>query len=127
MPKTEIRTSLVPSPIGSYSQAVRHGDTLYLAGQVGLDAATRTLVSEDVTEQTRQTLRNLGHVIAAAGGSLNDLVTVRVFISDQAEFAGMNLAYGEFFEPPYPARTTVSTGLAPGLKVEIDGIAVLGG
>jgi reactive intermediate/imine deaminase len=125
MTKQDIVTDLAPTPVASYSQAVKVGTTLYLAGQGGFDAKTGQLVGEGIKEQTRQTLQNLKYVVEAAGGSMNDFVTVRVFISEHGEFPGMNEVYGEFFDKPYPARTTVSAGLGPGMKVEIDGIAVL--
>lgn len=126
MAKTEISTERAPAPVASYSQGVRLGNTLYLAGQGGFDAKTGELVGEDVRDQTRQTLQNLKYVVEAAGGNMNDIVTVRVFISEHSEFVGMNEVYGEFFEKPFPARTTVSAGLGPGMKVEIDAIAILG-
>ncbi len=125
MTKQDIVTDLAPKPVAAYSQAVKVGNTLYLAGQGGFDAKTGQLVGEGIQEQTRQTLQNLKYVVEAAGGSMNDFVTVRVFISEHGEFPGMNEVYGEFFDKPYPARTTVSAGLGPGMKVEIDGIAVL--
>lgn len=127
MTKQEITTDLAPMPVAAYSQAVKIGTSLYLAGQGGFDAKTGQLVGEDIRDQTRQTLQNLKYVIEAAGGTMNDIVTVRVYINEHAEFAGMNEVYGEFFEKPYPARTTVSAGLGPGMKVEIDAIAVLAG
>jgi len=126
MAKQAIYTDKAPTPVASYSQAVRRGDMLFLAGQGGFDATTGRLVGDDIGEQTRQTLRNLQHVLEAAGGSWDDVVTVRVFVTEHAEFAGMNAAYSEFFSEPYPARTTVFCRLAPGMKVEIDAIAVLG-
>lgn len=125
MSKSEITTDLAPKPVASYSQATRQGNTLYFAGQAGIDAKTGKLVSDDVREQTRQTLRNLSYVAEAAGCTMDDFVTIRVFINEHSEFAGMNEVYGEFFQSPYPARTTVSAGLGPGMKVEIDGVAVL--
>ncbi|MEV8136758.1 RidA family protein [Microbacterium aurantiacum] len=125
MAKTAISTPLTPTPVASYSQAVRRGNQLFLAGQGGFDATTGELAGPGVREQTRQTLQNLQHVVEAAGGTMDDIVTVRVFISEHGEFAGMNEVYGEFFTEPYPARTTVSAGLGPGMKVEIDAIAIL--
>lgn len=127
MPKTPISTPHAPTPVASYSQAVRHGNQLFLAGQGGFDASTGQLVGPDVQSQTRQTLLNLKHVVEAAGGTMDDIVTVRVFISNHDEFAGMNEVYREFFTEPFPARTTVSAGLGPGMKVEIDAIAILEG
>ena len=126
MKKQAIYTDKAPTPVASYSQAVRHGNMLFLAGQGGFDAATGALVGDDIGDQTRQTLRNLQYVLEAAGGSWDDVVTVRVFVTEHAEFAGMNAAYSEFFAEPFPARTTVFCRLAPGMKVEIDAIAVFG-
>lgn len=127
MSKSVISTPLAPTPVASYSQAVRRGNQLFLAGQGGFDATSGELAGPGVREQTRQTLQNLRHVVEAAGGTMGDIVTVRVFISEHSEFAGMNEVYGEFFNEPYPARTTVSAGLGPGMKVEIDAIAILEG
>lgn len=123
--KKQIHTTLAPTPVAAYSQAVRHGDMVFLAGQGGFDGATGQLVGADVASQTRQTLMNLKSVIEAAGATMDDFVTVRVFISDHAEFAEMNRVYQEFFSEPFPARTTVSAGLGPGMKVEIDAIAIV--
>lgn len=125
MTTQKITSTLSPAPVASYSQGLRVGSHLYLAGQGGFDVATGELVGPGVREQTRQTLQNLKNVIEEAGGSMADVVSVRVFISEHSEFAGMNEAYGEFFVDPYPVRTTVSAGLAPGMKVEIEAIAVL--
>lgn len=127
MTKQQIVTELAPVPVASYSQGIMTSGLLYLAGQGGFDASTGNLVGNDVESQTRQTLRNLQYVIEAAGGSMSDIVTVRVYLSEHSEFGGMNEVYGEFFEEPYPARTTVSAGLGPGMKVEIDAIAHLAG
>jgi 2-iminobutanoate/2-iminopropanoate deaminase len=125
MSKQAIYTDKAPAPVASYSQAVRHGNMLFLAGQGGFDASTGNLVGDGIEEQTRQTLRNLQYVLEAGGGSWDDVVSVRVFVTEHAEFAGMNAVYGEFFSEPYPSRTTVFCRLAPGMKVEIDAVAVL--
>jgi reactive intermediate/imine deaminase len=125
MNKEAVFTEKAPQPVASYSQAVRKGNLLFLAGQGGIDAHTGALVSEAIEDQTRQTLRNLQYVLEEAGASWADVMSVRVFVSEHAEFAGMNSVYGEFFRAPFPARTTVFCRLAPGMKVEIDAIAVL--
>jgi reactive intermediate/imine deaminase len=125
MSKVTISTDKSPTPVAAYSQGVRVGAVLYLAGQGGFDPTTGELAGPDIQRQTRQTLTNLRNVVEAAGGTMDDLVAVRVFITDHAEFPGMNEVYGEFFSEPYPVRTTVTAGLAPGMKVEIDGIAHL--
>jgi 2-iminobutanoate/2-iminopropanoate deaminase len=127
MSKQAIHTDKAPTPVASYSQAIRKNGMLFLAGQGGFDACTGELVGEGIEEQTRQTLQNLQYVLEAAGATWDDVVSVRVFVTDHSEFAGMNSVYGEFFSEPFPARTTVFCQLAPGMKVEIDAVAVLDG
>jgi 2-iminobutanoate/2-iminopropanoate deaminase len=127
MIKQAVTTAKAPRPVASYSQAVRKGNVLALAGQGGIDAGTGELVGPGVAEQTRQALQNLQYVLEEAGASWDDVISVRVFVTDHAEFAGMNEVYGEFFAAPYPARTTVFCRLAPGMKVEIDALAVVDG
>lgn len=120
-----ISTDAAPTPRAAYSQAVRHGRLLFLSGQVGVDPATGRLVSDDVADQTRQTLTNLGAVLAAAGASWADLVSVRVYLVDQGDYLAMNTVYDAAMTTPYPARTTIYCGLNPGNKVEMDAVAVL--
>ncbi|WP_104522791.1 RidA family protein [Blastococcus atacamensis] len=127
MSKQAIFTDKAPAPVASYSHAVKANGMLFLAGQGGFDVRTGQLVGDGIEEQTRQTLQNLQHVLEAGGASWDDVVSVRVYVTEHAEFAGMNQVYGEFFTEPYPARTTVFCQLAPGMKVEIDAVAVLGG
>jgi reactive intermediate/imine deaminase len=117
---------MAPKPVAAYSQAIRNQNMLFLAGQGGIDAATGQFVSDGVDDQTRQTMRNLTHVLEAGGATWDDVVSVRVFVVDHAEFQEMNAVYGEFVDEPYPARTTVFCGLAPGMKVEIDCVAMVG-
>lgn len=112
-----------PPPAGPYSPCVRIGALVAAAGQAGFDA-NGTLV-EGVGEQTRQTLRNLLANLASAGASETDIISMRVFLTDPAQFGEMNQAYAEFFTAPYPARTTVYVTLPEGMLVEIDAMAVL--
>lgn len=124
MAKVEIRTSEAPTPVAAFSQGVRKGNVLQVAGQVAFDASG-TIVADTVAEQTRQALRNVNAVLAAAGASMDDVIMLRVFLTDTSHFAEMNQAYGEFVSEPYPARTTVYVGLPAGLLVEIDALAVV--
>lgn len=124
--RTAVTTSDAPAPVAAYSQAVRAGgDVIAVAGQVGIDPATGEVASADVAGQTRQTLTNLAAVLAAGGSSLDDVIQLRVFLTDRADFAAMNEVYAEFMPDPAPARTTVFVGLAEGLLVEIDALAVV--
>lgn len=126
MAKTEIRTADAPTPVAAFSQGVRKGPILQVAGQVAFDPATGGIVGDTVAEQTRQALRNVVAVLAAGGASLADVVMLRVYLTDTAHFAEMNAAYSEFVtEEPFPARTTVYVGLPAKLLVEIDALAVV--
>ena len=114
-----------PQPVGPYSQAVRVGDTLWLAGQVGLDPESGALVEGGVAAQTERALANLGAVLEAAGMGLGDVVEVQVFLADLGDFAAMNAVYADAFPPPAPARTTVGVSALPlGAAVEIRAVAV---
>ncbi|WP_447003404.1 RidA family protein [Saccharothrix isguenensis] len=126
MQKTEIRTADAPAPVAAFSQGVRKGPILQVAGQVAFDPATGAVVGDTVAEQTRQALRNVVAVLKAGGASLADVVMLRVYLTDTAHFADMNAVYDEVVtEEPFPARTTVYVGLPAGLLVEIDALAVL--
>jgi reactive intermediate/imine deaminase len=114
-----------PPPGGAYSQAIRVGDLLFLAGQ-GPFAADGALVEGSVAEQTRQALTNLDAVAREAGGSLRQAVRVGVYLSSLEHFVEMNETYAEFFEEPFPARTTIQSDLVR-FDVEIDAVVWLGG
>ncbi|GLZ36074.1 reactive intermediate/imine deaminase [Lentzea sp. NBRC 105346] len=127
MSKVEIRTDDAPAPPARFSQGVRKGNILQVAGQVAFDAATGSVVGTTVAEQTRQTFSNVEAVLKAGGASLADVVMLRVFLTDVSHFAEMNGVWDSVFagvEAP-PARTTVYVGLPAGLLVEIDALAVL--
>ncbi len=126
MPTLEaIHTDNAPKAIGPYSQAVRVGSFIHTAGQVALDPATGQLVEGGIEAQTRQVLRNLSHVLDAAGSSLRHVVKTTVFLKDMGEFAQMNTVYGEMFGEHRPARSTVQVAALPrGAAVEIECVAV---
>jgi len=120
-----ISTALAPLPIGPYSQAVRTGDVLWLAGQVGIDPSTGRLVEGGTAAEARQALENLGAVLAAAGFSFGDVVQAQVFLADIADFSVVNPVYAERFEREPPARATVAVAALPGgARVEIQMVAV---
>ncbi len=125
MSKSIISTAHAPGAIGTYSQAVRAGDTVYLSGQIGLDPETMTLV-EGIDAQIIRVLDNLQAVARAAGGDLGDLVRVTVYLTDLAHFAKVNEAMARYFSAPFPARAAVGVASLPrGALVEIDGVMVL--
>ncbi|HEY7813718.1 MAG TPA: Rid family detoxifying hydrolase [Nakamurella sp.] len=126
MPKIAITTKDAPAPVASYSQAVRKGDILQVAGQGGTDPATGDYAGATVAEQTAQTLRNIQAILRAAGGDFDDVMMMRVYLTDVEHFAEMNSVYSTFVGEPFPARTTVYVGLPEGMLVEIDALAVLG-
>ncbi|MEJ5211249.1 MAG: RidA family protein [Burkholderiales bacterium] len=126
MSRQIIRTDQAPQAIGTYSQAVRVGDTVYLSGQIGLDPASMTLV-EGIENQIHQVFRNLRAVAQAAGGSLADVVKLNVFLTDLGHFARVNEIMAQYFREPYPARAAVGVASLPrGALVEADAVMVIG-
>jgi reactive intermediate/imine deaminase len=113
MQRQIIRTERAPKAIGPYSQAVRVGDTVYLSGQIALDPATGELVSGDITAQTRRVLDNLQAVASAAGGSLDHVVKLTVFLTDMAHYAKVNELMLQYFHEPFPARAAVAVAALP--------------
>ncbi|MCB5225208.1 RidA family protein [Alishewanella sp. 16-MA] len=123
MSKVIIRTDAAPAAIGTYSQAVKIGTTVYLSGQIPLVPATMQFVSDDFAEQTHQVFKNLAAVCEAAGGSLNDMVKVNIFLIDLSQFAVVNQIMSQYFAEPYPARAAVQVSALPrGAQIEIDGV-----
>ncbi|MEX1196499.1 MAG: RidA family protein [Pseudohongiellaceae bacterium] len=121
-----ISTSRAPEAIGPYSQAVRAGNTVYLSGQIPLDPTTMTLVSGGIEIQIKQVLDNLQAVADAAGGDLDALARITIYLTDLNDFATVNDIMAQRFNPPYPARATVQVAALPkGAAVEIDAIMVL--
>lgn len=126
MSRQIIHTDSAPAAIGPYSQAVKAGTTVYLSGQIPLDPATMELVSDDVAAQARQVFNNLAAVCDAAGGSLGKIVRVGIYLTDLARFAEVNAVMAEFFDAPYPARSTIEVSALPrGARVEVDAVMVL--
>lgn len=124
--KETIQTDKAPAAIGTYSQAVKAGNTVYLSGQIGLDPQTMELV-DGIEAQIRRVFDNLTAVTAAAGGSMNDIVKLSVFLTDLAHFALVNAMMEEYFAQPYPARAAVGVASLPkGALVEADGVMVFG-
>ena len=126
-----IRTADAPAPAHTFSQGVRRGPFVQVSGQGPVDPATNEyLFPGDVAAQTRRTLQNVEAILAAAGASFDDVLMLRVYLTDRADFAAMNDAYGEFISARtgvLPARTTVFTGLPrEEMLVEIDALAVTG-
>lgn len=126
MSKQVIHTDKAPQAIGPYSQAVRAGNTVYLSGQIPLIPETMEIISEDIKEQTTQVFKNLQAVCEAAGGSLNDIVKLNVFMTDLGNFTAVNEVMMTFFNAPYPARAAMGVRALPkNVAVEIEGIMVL--
>ncbi|PBJ82844.1 reactive intermediate/imine deaminase [Lysobacteraceae bacterium NML93-0399] len=127
MPRTPISTPDAPAAIGPYSQAVRAGDTVYFSGQIPLDPASGEIVAGDITAQARRAFDNLKAVAEAAGGTLDDIVRVGLYVTDLGEFAQVNAVMAEYFAAPYPARSTIEVPALPkGARFEVDAVMVLG-
>ena len=125
--KTAIHTRNAPEAIGTYSQAVRAGDTVYLSGQIGLDPTTMQM-AEGIEGQTHRVFRNLAAVAAGAGLTLDHCVRMTIYLTDLAHFARVNEIMAQYMKEPYPARAAVGVaGLPRGAVVEIDAILHAGG
>lgn len=123
MPRQPIATDQAPAAIGPYSQAVRNGKQVFLSGQIPLDPATGQLVEGDIAIQARRVFDNLQAVCQAAGGSLEDVMRIGIYLTDLGDFATVNAVMAEYFTVPYPARSTIEvTGLPRGARVEVDAI-----
>ena len=126
MPREIVRTDRAPAAIGTYSQAVKIGGTVYLSGQIPLDPATGQLVEGGVEAQIRRAFDNLAAVADAAGGSFADAVKLNVFLTDLGHFAAVNQIMAEYFAEPYPARAAIGVAALPrGAQVEMDAVLVL--
>lgn len=124
--KSIIQTDDAPQAIGTYSQAVKAGDTVYLSGQIPLDPATMEVVTGDFADMTRQVFQNLKAVCEAAGGDLQDIVKLNIYMTDLANFATVNEVMATYFQEPYPARAAIGVAALPkGVPVEMDAVMVL--
>ena len=128
MARTPIQTDQAPQAIGTYSQAVRSGSTVYLSGQIPLIPETMEPVAGNMEAQIRRVFDNLAAVAAAAGGSLADIVKLNIYLTDLGHFALVNQVMADYFQEPYPARAAVGVAALPKeAQVEMDAIMVLDG
>ena len=126
MTRQIISTDKAPQAIGTYSQAVRAGQTVYLSGQIPLDPVTMTLVDGEIDPQIRRVLENLKAVAEAANGNLSDIVKLNVFLTDLDHFSRVNEIMAEYFSEPYPARAAIGVAALPrGANVEMDAVLIL--
>lgn len=126
MSRQIIHTDHAPKAIGTYSQAVRVGQTVYLSGQIPLDPVTMTMVEGGVEAQIHRVFDNLAAVAEAAGGSLNDIVKLNIFLTDLTHFPLVNEIMAGYFSQPYPARAAIGVASLPrGAGVEMDGVMIL--
>ncbi|KID55028.1 MULTISPECIES: RidA family protein [Pseudoalteromonas] len=126
MNKAIISTDQAPAAIGTYNQAIKVGTAVYLSGQIPLVPNTMEVISEDFAEQTHQVFKNLTAVCEAAGGQLQDMVKVNIFMTDLSNFATVNEIMSQYFKTPYPARAAIGVKELPkNVQIEIDGIMEL--
>lgn len=126
MSKQSIKTNQAPTPIGIYSQAIKIGDTVYLSGQIPLDPHSGDLVISNIEAQAEQVFKNLSAVAEAAGGNLDKIVKVTVFLTDLTDFPVVNATMAKYFNEPFPARSTIEVSKLPkGVAVEVEAIMVL--
>lgn len=127
MPREIIHTENAPAAIGTYSQAVKVDNTVYLSGQIPLDPESMELVGGDISAQIRRVFDNLGAVCQAAGGDLNNIVKLNIFLTDLTHFPTVNEIMSEYFAEPYPARAAIGVASLPkGAQVEMDAVMVVG-
>jgi reactive intermediate/imine deaminase len=125
--KKAIQTDAAPQAIGTYSQAVKIENTVYLSGQIPLDPVTMELIDDDVEQQIRRVIENLQAVVIAANGSLDDIVKLNVYLTDLVNFPIVNQVMTDYFSEPYPARAAIGVAALPkGAEVEIDAVMILG-
>ena len=125
MSKQIISTGQAPAAIGTYSQATRHGNTVYISGQIPLDPATMEMVEEPIEFQIHRVFLNLQAICESAGGKLDDILKLNVFLTDLQHFSAVNTIMAEYFSEPYPARAAIGVAALPrDARVEMD--AVLG-
>jgi reactive intermediate/imine deaminase len=126
VPRETISTTDAPKAIGTYSQAVKAGNTVYLSGQIPLEPQTGELVSGDAEAQIRRVFENLRAVVEAAGGDFSSMVKLNIFLTDLGDFQLVNKVMAEYFSEPYPARAAIGVAALPrGAAVEMDGILEL--
>ena len=126
MPRSTVNAPSAPDAVGPYSHAATGEGTLFLSGQTPIDPATGLLIEGDVGAQTRRVFDNLATVLQQAGGSLDDVVKVNVYLTSMSDFAAMNAVYADVFSEPFPARTTVAVaGLPLDARVEIECVAAV--
>jgi reactive intermediate/imine deaminase len=126
MPRQIIHTPLAPKAIGTYSQAVRVGDTVYISGQIPLDPASGQLIAGDIEAEIRRVFDNVAAIAQAAGGSLASAVKLSVFLTDLAHFPKVNEIMATYFSEPYPARAAIGVASLPrGARVEVECILSL--
>lgn len=128
MSKTPINSDKAPSAIGPYSQAVRAGNTVYISGQIPLDPESGEVIEGDFTALTNRVFDNLAAVVEAAGGSMDDIVKLNIFLTDLSYFGTVNELMAKRFSEPYPARAAIQVAALPkGVSVEMDAVMVLQG
>src|SRR5690606_21829745 len=126
MPRTPFQAEHAPAAIGPYSQATRAGNTVFLSGQIPLDPANGEVVPGGIEAQARRAFDNLAAVVAAAGGTMGDVVRLGLYLTDLSQFAAVNAVMAEYFEAPYPARSTIEVSALPrGVLFEVDAVMVL--
>lgn len=123
--KEKIESMKAPAAIGPYSQAVNNGGLVFVSGQLAIDCATGEFVSDDVSDQTRQSLENIKSILAEVGYGMDRILKTTVYLQDMNDFSAMNQVYETYFTAPYPARAAFQVAKLPkGAKVEIEAVAM---
>ena len=123
--KTEIYPNNAPKPIGPYSQAIKHGNMIFISGQIAMDYQNNNIINENIAEETETVMKNIMSILKESGCNFQNIVKCSIFLSDMSLFDEVNKIYSKYFSPPFPARETVEVSKLPkNVNVEISAIAI---
>ncbi len=123
--KTEIYSNNAPKPIGPYSQAIKHGNMIFISGQIAMDYQNNNIINENIAEETETVMKNIMSILKESGCNFQNIVKCSIFLSDMSLFDEVNKIYSKYFSPPFPARETVEVSKLPkNVNVEISAIAI---
>ena len=123
--KTEIYSNNDPKPIGPYSQAIKHGNMIFISGQIAMDYQNNNIINENIAEETETVMKNIMSILKESGCNFQNIVKCSIFLSDMSLFDEVNKIYSKYFSPPFPARETVEVSKLPkNVNVEISAIAI---
>ena len=122
--KKQIKSKKAPQPIGPYSQAIKHGNMVFISGQIAIDPKTNKIITNNIIEETKMVFQNIDNILKECDCDFNNIVKCSIFLSDMKFFESVNKVYSSYFTEPYPARETIAVKLPKNVNVEISAIAM---